>query len=122
MKKLILIFTFISLSASAQEVFQIDYQKGTTRHEAFQLIAKEGRKFQLKKTTTKMSKTSDLVFDAGNRLSELVTKLAFSEKTPAKCTEYITYSMNGQKGKVCQEERERTRDAIQLMHHLNSFF
>lgn len=122
MKYFILLFTIFSFRAFASEVFTIEYQKGTSRYEEFRLSAKDGRKFELKKKGLKKEQKVELSFEAGKRLSELVTKLSFSGKSLPKCSVYLSFSLDRSPGRVCQEERERTRDAIQLMHHLATFF
>lgn len=122
MKYIILLSTFICFNVSAAEVFKIEYQKGTGKFEQFELHTKAGKKYELKKITKKATKSAELSFDAGTRLSELMTKLVFTETKGPKCTEYLAYSMEGEKGKVCQEDVKRTGEAMKLMYHLNSFF
>lgn len=121
MKYIALLILLVSLPSLAEDVFTVRYQEGTPKAEEFKLTSKDG-KFELLKVTTKKTKKTQITLAATQRLSTALTKLSVKEKNQNPCSEYLNFVLDGQKGKVCQEDRELTREAVQLMYQLNHLF
>lgn len=120
--KFILVFMLLtSFPAFAQDIFVLKYQQGTSKFEEFKLSMKAG-KFELIKLTHKKTKKTHLSHAQTQRLTEMLTKISFREQAHEKCSEYLNFTLEGQPTKVCQEDNELTRDAIQFMYQLNHLF